>query len=94
MTGMTGMTSNPRRGSGFFLGGPRKVIQEQKAQEGPFQGLDGPTGPGTSPGRPARLPTPVPGTSGATNKRPVPTTGTQLSRLLFQKSLQLTDCHI
>ena len=36
MTGMTGMTSNPR-GSGFFLGGPRKVIQQQKAQEGPFQ---------------------------------------------------------
>ena len=26
MTGMTGMTSNPRRGSGFFLGGPRKVV--------------------------------------------------------------------
>ena len=37
MTGMTGMTSNPRRGSDFFLGGPRKVIQQQKAQEGPFQ---------------------------------------------------------
>ena len=37
MTGMTGMTSNPRRGSGFFLGGPRKVIQQQKAQGGPFQ---------------------------------------------------------
>ena len=37
MTGMAGMTSNPRRGSGFFLGGPRKVIQQQKAQEGPFQ---------------------------------------------------------
>ena len=37
MTGMTGMTSNPTRGSGFFLGGPRKVIQQQKAQEGPFQ---------------------------------------------------------
>ena len=37
MTGMTGMTSNLRRGSGFFLGGPRKVIQQQKAQEGPFQ---------------------------------------------------------
>ena len=34
---MTGMTSNPRRGSDFFLGGPRKVIQQQKAQEGPFQ---------------------------------------------------------
>ena len=76
---MTGMTSNPRRGSGFFLGGPRKVIQQQKAQEGPFQTwMD--QRPGTSPGRPARLPTPVPGTSGATNKRPVPTTGTQLSR--------------
>ena len=37
MTGMTGMTSNPRRHSDFFLGGPRKVIQQQKAQEGPFQ---------------------------------------------------------
>ena len=37
MTGMIGMTSNPRRGSSFFLGGPRKVIQQQKAQEGPFQ---------------------------------------------------------
>ena len=37
MTGMTGMTSNPRRGSDFFMGGPRKVIQQQKAQEGPFQ---------------------------------------------------------
>ena len=37
MTGMTGMTSNPRRGSDFFLGGPRKVIQQQKVQEGPFQ---------------------------------------------------------
>ena len=37
MTGLTGMTSNPRRGSGFFLGGPIKVIQQQKAQEGPFQ---------------------------------------------------------
>ena len=37
MTGMTGMTSNPRRRSDFFLGGPRKVIQQQKAQEGPFQ---------------------------------------------------------
>ena len=34
---MTGMTSNTRRVSGFFLGGPRKVIQQQKAQEGPFQ---------------------------------------------------------
>ena len=81
---MTGMTSNPRRGSGFFLGGPRKVIQQQKAQVGPLPDLDGPTGPGTgpgtSPGRPARFPTPVPGTSGATNNRPVPTTGTQLSR--------------
>ena len=39
---MTGMTSNPRRSSGFFLGGPRKVIQQQKAQEGPFQAwMDG-----------------------------------------------------
>ena len=37
MTGMKGMTSNPRRGSGFFLGGPRKVKQQQKAQEGPFE---------------------------------------------------------
>ena len=55
-----------------------------EGSRGTLPDLDGPTGPGTgpgtSPGRPARLPTPVPGTSGATNNRPVPTTGTQLSR--------------
>ena len=77
---MTGMTSNPRRGSGFFPGRAQKGDTTTEGSGGTLPDLDGPTGPGTSPGRPARLPTPVPGTSGATNKRPVPATGTQLSR--------------
>ena len=37
MTGMTRVTSSQTRCSGFFLGGPRKVMIQQKAQEGPFQ---------------------------------------------------------
>ena len=74
---MTKKSFNPRRGSGFFLGGPQDLLQQQQATEG-----SGETLPDLDkPDKPARAPTPVPGTSGATGtKTTVPTTGKQLSR--------------
>ena len=80
MTGDDRDDFQPKKRFRLLSGRAQKGDTTTEGSGGTLPDLDGPTGPGTSPGTPARLPTPVPGTSGATNKRPVPTTGTQLSR--------------